>query len=116
MSSITRYGCTMCGRCASLQSYVADSETLVVLFTQSVKMADADDFWSSDTRLAPFSTDSKGLDMDLNVIYDEDCDCEETISSYYDDAGQTENITSEGDYPAEKRASAFKFKRRDMYF
>ena len=79
-------------------------------------MADVDGFWSSDTRLATLSSASKGFDMDMKVIYDEDCDCEETAVSYYDDAGLTENITFEGDSPAEKRESAFKFKRRDMHF
>ena len=42
-------------------------------------MADVDDFWSSDTRLAALSSASKGFDMDVKVIYDEECDCEETI-------------------------------------
>ena len=74
---------------------VADSDTLIVLFSQNVKMADVYDFWSSDTRFAAFSSASKGLDKDIKVIY---------------------AITFEGDPPAEKRASAFKVKRRDMHF
>ena len=84
---------------------VADSETVIVFFTQNVQMADVDDFWSSDTRLAALSSASKGFDM-----------YEETILSTYDNAGLTENITFEGDSPAEKRASAFRLKRRDMHF
>ena len=47
---------------------VADSETLVVLFTQNVKMTEVDDFWSSDTRLATLSSAPKGFDMDIKVI------------------------------------------------
>ena len=31
---------------------VADSETLFLFVTQNVKMADVDDFWSSDTHVA----------------------------------------------------------------
>ena len=67
-------------------------------------------------RLAALSSASNCFDMNIKVIYDEDCDCEETIFSYDDDAGLTENITFEGDSPADKRKSAFKFKRRDMHF
>ena len=47
--------------------------------------------------------------MDKKVIYDEECDCEETLLSYYDEAGLTENITFEGDSLVEKRESAFNF-------
>ena len=47
---------------------VDDSETLVVLFTQNVKMTEVDDFWSSDTRLAALSSAPKGFDKDIKVI------------------------------------------------
>ena len=71
---------------------VADSETLIVLFTQNVMLTISD---LLTCVLLPFQAVSKGFDMDIKVIYDEDCDCEETIFSY-DDAGLTENITFEG--------------------